>query len=34
MKLNKREGQSLDASIPLTRGKKIIMGDRKQEGPG
>jgi hypothetical protein len=26
MKLNKKEGQSMDVSIPLRRGKKIIFG--------
>ena len=34
MKLNKKEGQSVDASIPLRRGNKIIMGGRGREGPG
>jgi hypothetical protein len=33
-KLNKNEGQSVDASIPLRRGNKIIMGGRGREGPG
>jgi hypothetical protein len=26
MKLNKKEGPSVDASIPIRRGNKIIMG--------
>ena len=34
MKLNKKEGQIVDASIPLRRGNKIIMGGRGREGPG
>jgi hypothetical protein len=33
MKLNKTEGQSMDAPIPL-RGNKIMMGGRGREGPG
>jgi hypothetical protein len=33
MKLNRKEGQCVDISIPLRRGK-IIMGGRKREGPG
>ena len=33
MKLNKKEGPSVDASIPLRRGNKIIMGVRRKEGP-
>ena len=33
-KLNKKEGPSEDASIPLRRGNKIIMGGRGREGPG
>jgi hypothetical protein len=28
MKLNKKEGQSMDASIPLRKGIKIITGSR------
>ena len=31
MKLNKKEGQSVDASIPLRRGNKIIMGGRGKD---
>ena len=30
-KLNKKEGPSEDASIPLRRGNKIIMGGRRRE---
>ena len=33
MKLNKKEGQSIDASKPLKRGNKIIMGGRWRERP-
>jgi hypothetical protein len=29
-----RKAQKKDASIPLRRGKKIIMGCRGREGPG
>jgi hypothetical protein len=32
MKVNK-EGQSVDASNPLKRGNKIIIGGRAREGP-
>jgi hypothetical protein len=38
MKLNKKEGQSVDASVTLWKGNKIIMGGRggrdlsRQEG--
>jgi hypothetical protein len=32
-KLNKKEGPSKDVSIPLRRGKKIIMGSRGRERP-
>jgi hypothetical protein len=32
-KLNRKEGPSEDVSIPLRRGKKIIMGHRGREGP-
>jgi hypothetical protein len=32
--LNKKKSPSEDASIPLRRGKKIIMGGREREGPG
>ena len=32
MKFNKKKGLSEDASIPLRRGNKIIMGDRGREG--
>ena len=31
-KLNKKEGPSEDASIPLRRGNKIVMGDRGRKG--
>ena len=31
MKLNKKEGQSVDASIPLRREKKIIRGGRGRD---
>jgi hypothetical protein len=34
MKLNKKEGQSVDASNPLRRGKKTITGGRRKEKPG
>ena len=34
MKPNKKGGPSVDASIPLRRGNKIIMGGRGREGPG
>ena len=34
MKLNKKEGQSVNASMPLRRGNKIITGGRGREGPG
>ena len=34
VKLNKKEGQNVDASIPLRRGNKIIMRDREKEGLG
>jgi hypothetical protein len=34
MKLNKKKGQSGDASIPLRRGNKIISRSRGREGPG
>jgi hypothetical protein len=33
MNLNKKEGQNVDASIPLRRRNKIIMGGRGIEGP-
>jgi hypothetical protein len=33
MTLNKKEDQRVDASIPLRRGNKIIMGGRVREGP-
>ena len=33
-KFNKKEGPSEDASIPLRRGNKIIMGGRGREEPG
>ena len=31
MKFNKKEGQSVDASIPIRRGNKITMGGRGRE---
>ena len=31
MKLNKKKGQSVDASIPLRRGNEIILGVRGRE---
>jgi hypothetical protein len=34
MKLNKKEGQSVDASILLKRGNKIIKGGRGSTEPG
>jgi hypothetical protein len=34
MKLNKKEGPSVDASIPVRKGNKIIMGEQRREGPG
>jgi hypothetical protein len=34
MKLKKKEDLSVDASVLLRRGKKIIMGGRGREGPG
>jgi hypothetical protein len=34
LKLTKKEGPSVDASISLRRGKKIITGGREREGPG
>jgi hypothetical protein len=34
MKLNKKEGQSVDASNPLRRENKIIMRSRRKKGPG
>jgi hypothetical protein len=32
LKLNKKEGPSVDASIPLRRENKIILGGRGREG--
>ena len=32
MKFNKKEGQSTEASNPLRRGNKIIIGGRGREG--
>ena len=32
-KLKKKEDQSVDASVFLRRGNKIIMGGRSREGP-
>ena len=34
MKLKKKEDQSVNASVVLRRGSKIIMGGRKREGHG
>jgi hypothetical protein len=34
MKLNKKEEQCLDATIPLRRGKKITMGEKGGRGLG
>ena len=34
MKLNKKEGQSVDASILHRRGDRVIMKDRARERPG
>jgi hypothetical protein len=34
MKLNKKEGPSIDTSIPLRKGDKIITRGRGREGPG
>ena len=34
MKLKKNEEKSVDASFPLRRENKIIMGGRGREGPG
>ena len=34
MKFKKKEDQSVDASVLLRRGNKIIMGGRGREGPG
>jgi hypothetical protein len=34
MKFKKKEDQSVDASILLRRGNKIIRGGRSREGPG
>ena len=34
MKLNKKKVQSADASNPLRRGNKIIIGGRGMEGAG
>jgi hypothetical protein len=31
---NKKEGQSVDSSIPLRIRKKVITGDKGREGPG
>jgi len=33
-KLNKKEGPCEDASVPLRRGNKIIMGCRREEEKG
>ena len=34
MKFNKKDGHSIDASIPLIRGTKIIMGGNGREISG
>jgi len=34
MMLNMKKGPSEDASVPLSRRNKIIMGDRGRERPG
>ena len=34
MKLKKKEDQSVDVSVLLRRGNKIIMGSRGREGHG
>ena len=34
MKFKKKEDQSVDASVLLRRGNKIIMGGRGREGTG
>jgi len=34
MTFNKKEGPSMDASVLLRRGYKIIVGGRGREGPG
>jgi hypothetical protein len=34
MKLKKKEGQYVDASVLFGRGNKIIMGGRGRERPG
>ena len=33
-KLNKKKAQSVDSSISLRKGNKIITGDSGREGPG
>jgi hypothetical protein len=33
-KCNKQKGPSVDATVPLRRGKEIIMGGRGRVGPG
>jgi hypothetical protein len=33
-KVNKPKGQSEDASIPLGRQRKVIIGGKGREGPG
>jgi hypothetical protein len=33
MKLNKKEGQSVDVSVSLRRGSKIMTHNRGREGP-
>ena len=34
MKLNKKEGSSIDVSVLLRQGNKIITGGKGREGPG
>jgi hypothetical protein len=34
MELNKKKGQSVDTSIKLRRGNKLITEGRGREGPG
>jgi hypothetical protein len=34
MRFKKKEDQSVDASVLLRRGNKIIMGGRRREGVG
>jgi hypothetical protein len=34
MKLNKKEDESVHASVPLRRGNKMALGGKMREGPG